>query len=712
MGDIYFGFDFSTQFAYFLTNQRRHRRHLQLVRQQRRRQRRLRRREPGGRRSGARPSASARRRSIRRGNGAPGYGTTTPPDAVHRDRGRAPRPSSAAPAGTRSRTPRQITDNDVIPWSDRGPGATGSAGVDVVGDGAFSPGDLTLNDVLDGHGAWATWGGTSRSTPVVVGRHRPRLPGPAEARADRRRLRAAGQGDPEVVGPRPRLRLASPRARARSQAGEAVKATLGRRSRRRRPTSGDPATTAATTFAAFPHLLPPGAATNQTFKLDGRGTLPDLRPLLQPRVASTTFHWTSPTSPRRARTRFNAPDYLIDLTDLVKAHPSADLMVDPGDLPALPSSTRTRDYANDQRWTLLAYDWTDINHDGRLWTDKNHDGVVNHTDSAQTDIDGDPLIDFTQLRDRAGRVRAVHATSGPVQRRLQSMVRDPAAADGQRPVPRPATSRARAWPSRSTHFTFEIDFYKNVDWALGHHAATATRVVHGPDPPSRRARRPACTRAPSSSAAARPAERRAGRRSTVAGEGARRTPTARSPAASTFGGAAVAAAQTQPALQQRLGLRRQRLELARRVGRLAVLLLRRPDGAARGHAVPGRHDLGRPGAVHRPRHADLRAVRRTPTSCCRRHRPDRRAVRPRHGRARARTRTSAPGVWTFNTATGGAEDVVAAPAAEGLHALVEHEVSCPGRQVQRAVHDHRRQRRRCRPPRVDSTRPADTGRST
>ena len=50
MGDIYFSFDFSTQFGYFLTDQRqRRRRHLELLRQLGSRQRRLRRGQPGGR---------------------------------------------------------------------------------------------------------------------------------------------------------------------------------------------------------------------------------------------------------------------------------------------------------------------------------------------------------------------------------------------------------------------------------------------------------------------------------------------------------------------------------------------------------------------------------------------------------------------------------------------------------------------------------------
>ena len=63
----------------------------------------------------------------------------------------------------------QITDNDVMVWSNRGFGANATNGVDVVADGAYAPGDATLNTVLDGRNAWETWGGTSRSTPVAAG---------------------------------------------------------------------------------------------------------------------------------------------------------------------------------------------------------------------------------------------------------------------------------------------------------------------------------------------------------------------------------------------------------------------------------------------------------------------------------------------------------------------------------------------------------------
>src|SRR5262249_11767132 len=102
------------------------------------------------------------------GNGAPGYGTTTPPSPLVGVNVGAS--TSFGGTGWDSiANLGQVADNDVIEWSNRGPGATGKAGVDIVADGAFEPGDSTLNTVLDGRDAWVTWGGTSRSTPVVVG---------------------------------------------------------------------------------------------------------------------------------------------------------------------------------------------------------------------------------------------------------------------------------------------------------------------------------------------------------------------------------------------------------------------------------------------------------------------------------------------------------------------------------------------------------------
>ena len=203
MGDIYFAFAFSTQFAYLLTN------------------------EWGVNvdsnsygtsttDNDGMDAASIEADSLfngfgnaltplfSTGNGAPGFGTAT-----------APAPTSGINVGASTNfgssgwdsiaNYSQVTDNDVIEWSNRGPGANGRNGVDVVADGSYAPGDATLNTIIDGRNAWVTWGGTSRSTPVARRRSRARLPG-LQGEARRVPDGADGEGDHEVVGERPRLR--------------------------------------------------------------------------------------------------------------------------------------------------------------------------------------------------------------------------------------------------------------------------------------------------------------------------------------------------------------------------------------------------------------------------------------------------------------------------------------------------------------------------
>src|SRR4029077_16003477 len=102
------------------------------------------------------------------GNGAPGFGTVT-----------APSPVGGIQVGASSNfgstgwvsiaNYSQVTDNDVIEWSNRGPGANGRNGVDVVAAGSYAPGDATLNTIIGGGNAGVGWGGGSRSTPVTVG---------------------------------------------------------------------------------------------------------------------------------------------------------------------------------------------------------------------------------------------------------------------------------------------------------------------------------------------------------------------------------------------------------------------------------------------------------------------------------------------------------------------------------------------------------------
>ena len=213
-----------------------------------------------------------------------------------------------------------------------------------------------------------------------------------------------------------------------------------------------------------------------------------------------------------------------------------------------------------------------------------------------------------------------------------------------------------------TDFEVQIDWYENADWRWLTTPGSASWLVHatiavpprtpygmyagaivltqGGDSWSSRSRSP--SRRP-----------RAGRRRALTGR-------------STFGGAGRGRGPGEPALQQRLGLRRQRLDLARRVGRLAVLLPRRAEGAGRRLAVPGQHewddaapytDLDTLIMGRAENHFQLfgDAVFGAPYIL------DTVGGSPN-------TNVGA-GVWQFDTATGGAEDSSPRPAQEGLHAL-------------------------------------------
>ena len=158
MGDIYFGFEFSTQFAYFLTERRRDRHHLELVRRRQRRQRRVRRGQPGGgplepglrRAHDGRPLDRQRSPGLRHGHrrapfngiavgrlhpvrrhrlgfdqeGLPDPGQRRHPVVQPRTR---PRPAPAASTSSATAPSRPVTRPSTRSSTDRWPGGRGAA---------------------------------------------------------------------------------------------------------------------------------------------------------------------------------------------------------------------------------------------------------------------------------------------------------------------------------------------------------------------------------------------------------------------------------------------------------------------------------------------------------------------------------------------------------------------------------------------------------
>jgi hypothetical protein len=103
------------------------------------------------------------------GNGGPGYGTVVSPiPASSLSVGSSTQFSSIGAFDSYTSTD-QINWGDVIPFSNRGPGAQGTNSVDLTANGAVGSGDRPLHNTLNGWVAWEGWIGTSRSVPVAAG---------------------------------------------------------------------------------------------------------------------------------------------------------------------------------------------------------------------------------------------------------------------------------------------------------------------------------------------------------------------------------------------------------------------------------------------------------------------------------------------------------------------------------------------------------------
>jgi hypothetical protein len=405
------------------------------------------------------------------GNGAPGFGTTAPPS-----------PSAGIAVGASTQfggtgwdsisDAAQITDNDIIPWSNRGPGATGSPGVDVVADGAYSAGDLTLNAVVDGRFAWETWGGTSRSAPVAA----------AATALVYQAFRSTGAAVPTNFHAKAKEILKSSakdlgydtliQGAGSVDAGEAV-----RTARAQRPSVSPSEWRAGSyrgnDYPVFTHVLAPGGSDSQAFTVAGAGgfTVSDSHMV---RTDSETFEVSSSDLSVESPYNFNVPNYLVDLSDRVEEHSDADLMVVRLTYPNSQFDANG-DVTQEQLWRILAYNWTDQNGDGNLWTDSSGDGTVDFTQlGTSSNIDHFLDVDYSRSEiDEGEYVRLTYLNNAS--NSLQVFVRNPAErmADGiflglQHP------SRSAAIPK--TDFDITVDFYENVDWSWLSASASGNQV--------------------------------------------------------------------------------------------------------------------------------------------------------------------------------------------------------------------------------------------
>ena len=165
-----------------------------------------------------------------------------------------------------------------------------------------------------------------------------------------------------------------------------------------------------------------------------------------------------------AAANFNAPDYLFDLSADIAAHPNSDLMVVRANYPRAQFDGNA-DYAVDQAWRLLLYKFNDQDGDHTLWVDKDGDGIVDHCNApTSSNIDGFPDIDFgcaANELDKGEYVRFMYHRPGA--NTLMGFVHDPEHRGAEK-VYLGFQHSTRNPAISTTSFKVQVEFYKFQDW--------------------------------------------------------------------------------------------------------------------------------------------------------------------------------------------------------------------------------------------------------
>ncbi|RLC87947.1 MAG: hypothetical protein DRI37_05730, partial [Chloroflexi bacterium] len=356
------------------------------------------------------------------GNGAPAYGTAAPPS-----------PDTAIAVGASTEygstgwdsitDTTQIMYNDVTPFSNRGPGARGTAGVDVVAGGAFAAGDEALNyysisawGELNGNLSWGAWGGTSRSAPEAMGI-----------------LATIYQAYKDANGVWPTYDVAKSLFMSTSsdlnydvfsQGAGSVNADRGTAVAGGlyglfvEDNAWQPGDYRGADYPGFAHIAYPGDIFTKTFTISNTGVetiTADIADTELRRIDSTEFTFTVTPDMVTAESAYGAENrdnfykafnYFIPLTATTGMDASwynvdipadTDLMVVRQMFP-YDEYDADGDYGWDNRFYLAVYNWQDVNDDGDVWEDKDGNGVVNFINGPDIVADASPELVWDDAR--------------------------------------------------------------------------------------------------------------------------------------------------------------------------------------------------------------------------------------------------------------------------------------------------------------------------
>ncbi len=311
---------------------------------------------------------------IAAGNGGPGYGTVTTPNPTVGIKVAAS--TQMGSTGTDSITETtQITFGDIIPWSNRGPGAVGTVGVHIAADGAYAAGAVPLNIVADGLLANGTWGGTSRATPVAAGglalvyqafheKHN-RWPTWEEARAILMAGARYAAYDPLTMGA------------GVLDVADSVQIAAGKHGMYALPSEWTAGGYRGVSYPAFAKVVSAGETATTTITLHNPSAQPlDVRLSAQTLRRIGSHEGSLRTDATQESGQGQTPDYLVPI-DKAWLPPDTELMTVRGRIPYEQFDINGDD-TPENTMALAVLQHTDVNGDGKLWDDRNGNGVVNH----------------------------------------------------------------------------------------------------------------------------------------------------------------------------------------------------------------------------------------------------------------------------------------------------------------------------------------------
>ncbi len=439
------------------------------------------------------------------GNGAPAYGTTAPP---------SPWGGIGVGASTQYGSTGwdsitntvQIMDNDVTPFSNRGPGARGTSGVDVVAGGAYAAGAQALNyyvgptwGVLDGNLAWSSWGGTSRSAPVAAG----------VMALIYQAYKAKHGAWPDFLTAKSLLKSTATdlnydvftqgAGSVNADVGTAVASGLYGVSMAGNDDEWNPGDFRGEDYPGFAHLVYPGDTWERPFTVDNGGPVPvtvAVKPVALKRIKSDTIDYTitpamiaaeSVYGSQNRDNFFKAFNFFIPITATAGMDPTwyniavpadADLMIVRQVMPNEDFDVGGN-YSWDNRVYLSVYNWQDINGDGNVWEDKNGNGVVNFINDPSTfgaQADGAMELAWGDPRTEIDRWEfGRFSYNRPIGNRSEMWVHNPAQRmlDGLFIGGRHLFTSAGA--RQEVNLTYRIDFYKEE--AAGWLTASASSLT-------------------------------------------------------------------------------------------------------------------------------------------------------------------------------------------------------------------------------------------